>query len=78
MMSRNSELQCTVLCELKLNCDPGVYHNTYTNGSGYRKRDGCNWGDERGRGWKELFSVNCMFLIVINVNKYKIKLIYFL
>ena len=42
MMSRNSELQCTVLCEFKLNYDLGFYYDTYTNGSGSRKRDGRN------------------------------------
>ena len=62
MMSRNSELQCTVLCEFKLNYDLGFYYDTYTNGSGSRKRDGRNWGDERGGGWRKLFVVNCMFL----------------
>ena len=30
MTSRNSELQCTVLCEFKLNYDPVVFYNKYT------------------------------------------------
>ena len=49
MTSRNSELQCTVLCEFKLNYDPVVFYNKYTQtGADPEKRDGCNSGDERG------------------------------